>query len=177
MSLSNLLAQTSHKCLQMLDYMRLTFLRADPSHLKAMTCSRVRGRQNISAPRTAPVRRAAHVESCRQSSNQAGKTRLRCGASKCQQLAPLSSSHCAEAFPVTVCEKSDSLDWSPASISNIESDIKTKTNHSPWVKDLPFSAPSSNCPPAEFNMCRLIGCDEIGCPGRIVLLNLGHLVQ
>lgn len=47
----------------------------------------------------------------------------------------------------------------------------------PLVKDSPLSVPSSSCPTAEFNMCRLIGCDAIRCPGCIVSLNLGHLSQ
>lgn len=43
------------------------------------------------------------------------------------------------------------------------------------MKELPFNGPGSSCPPASFNRFRLIGCDEIRCPGCIVLLNLGHL--
>lgn len=49
--------------------------------------------------------------------------------------------------------------------SQILSPISRPITH-PRVKDLPFSAPSSSCLPAEFNMCRLIGCDEIRCWGR-----------
>lgn len=112
----------------------------------------------------------------RHSSNQICKTRLRCGSLNVSGWLLFPVLAAGRPFPVTVCEKRATRSISRQHPSRILRSI-LRPIAQPRVKELPFDAPGSGCPPAELNMCRLIGCDEIRRPWCIVCLNLGHLGQ
>lgn len=127
-----------------------------------------------------PFSPSTHAQSsawcARHSSNQICKTRLRCGSLNVSGWLLFPVLAAGRPFPVTVCEKRATRSISRQHPSRILRSI-LRPIAQPRVKELPFDAKGSGCPPAELNMCRLIGCDEIRRPWCIVCLNLGHLSQ
>lgn len=172
MSLSNLLAAKVTKRDQSDAFTRVT----SPSPAPAMTHSRGGTFQHLASSLPPSTHAQSSAWCARHSSNQICKTRLRCGSLNVSGWLLFPVLAAGRPFQVTVCEKRATRSISRQHPSRILRSI-LRPIAQPRVKEPPFDAPGSGCPPAELNMCRLIGCDEIRRPWCIVCLNLGHLGQ